>query len=136
VRDGLLGTDVPPFEVTLDATLNRYFLEATGEEQELFVAEKAVPPTSLFGPARPGYPDPLELMGTSYDKAVMGSASYEIARLPLVGETLRCTGRVSDVTTKEGKGGSTMNFITLENTFRDQAGEPVVVERLTFIERG
>jgi hypothetical protein len=64
----------------------------------------------------------------------MGSAAYEIVRPPLVGETLVCRGRVSDVKQKETPKG-TMTFATLEATFTDASGETVVVERLTFIER-
>jgi hypothetical protein len=73
-------------------------------------------------------------MGTSFAKAVMGSAAYEIERRPLVGETLVCRGRVSEVKVKETPKG-TMTFATLEATFTDASGAVVVVERLTFIER-
>lgn len=144
MRDNLLGTEIEAFEVRIEPELNRYFLEATGEEEALYLDEEvsrkagltglAAPPTSLFGPARSGYPDPLELMGTSFERAVMGAAAYEIARPPVVGETLTCQGRVSDVRTKETPGG-TMTFATLEATFTDAQGRLVAVERLTFIER-
>ena len=144
MRDNLLGTEIEPFEVCIEAPLNQYFLTATEEAEPFYLEEKvsreaglpglAAPPTCLFGPARPGYPDPLQLMGTSFEKAVMGSAAYEIVRPPLVGETLVCRGRVSDVKQKETPAGI-MTFATLEATFTDASGETVVVERLTFIER-
>ncbi|HET9773262.1 MAG TPA: MaoC family dehydratase N-terminal domain-containing protein [Acidimicrobiia bacterium] len=134
MRDDLLGSEIEPFEVTIEGPLNQYFLGATEEDQPFYLEGKAAPPTSLFGPARPGYPDPLEFMGTSFDKAVMGSAAYEIARPPLVGETLVCRGRVADVKRKETPKG-TMTFATLEATFTDSSGAVVVTERLTFIER-
>ncbi|MDQ1566648.1 MAG: 3-methylfumaryl-CoA hydratase [Actinomycetota bacterium] len=134
MRDDLLGSEIEPFEVTIEVPLNQYFLEATGEDQAFYLEGKAAPPTCLFGPARPGYPDPLAFMGTSFDKAVMGSAAYDIERPPLVGETLVCRGRVSDVKVKETPKG-TMTFATLEATFTDASGTAVVTERLTFIER-
>ena len=134
MRDDLLGREIEPFEVTIEAPLNQYFLTATGEDQSFYLEGKSAPPTCLFGPARPGYPDPLTFMGTSFDKAVMGSAAYEIVRPPLVGETLVCRGRVSDVKVKDTPKGA-MTFATLEATFTDASGETVVVERLTFIER-
>ncbi|HEY3241421.1 MAG TPA: MaoC family dehydratase N-terminal domain-containing protein [Acidimicrobiia bacterium] len=144
MRDDLLGTEIEPFEVRIEGPLNQYFLTATGESEPLYLEEKvsreaglpglAAPPTSLFGPARPGYPDPLALMGTSFEKAVMGSAAYEIVRPPVVGETLVCRGRVADVKTKETPKG-TMTFATLEASFSDAAGAVIVTERLTFIER-
>jgi len=144
MRDDLLGTEIEAFEVRIEAPLNQYFLAATGEVQPFYLEEKAsreaglpgqaVPPTSLFGPARPGYPEPLQLMGTTFEKAVMGSAAYEILRPPVVGETLVCRGRVTDVKKKETPAG-TMTFATLEATFTDADGETIVVERLTFIER-
>jgi hypothetical protein len=134
VRDDLLGQEIEPFEVTIEAPLNQYFLTATEETQPYYLEGKTAPPTCLFGPARPGYPDPLAFMGTSFDKAVMGSAAYEIERPPLVGETLVCRGRVADVRVKETPKG-TMTFATLEATFTDASGAVVVTERLTFIER-
>lgn len=144
MRDDLLGAEIEPFELRIEAPLNRYFLEATEESEPLYLEEKvsleagltglAAPPTSLFGPARPGYPDPLAFMGTSFERAVMGSAAYEITRPPMVGETLTVRGKVVDVTKKETSKG-TMTFVTLEAVFADAAGGVVVVERLTFIER-
>ena len=134
MRDDLLGAEIEPFEVTIEAPLNQYFLTATEEEQPYYLEGKAAPPTSLFGPARPGYPDPLAFMGTSFEKAVMGSAAYEIERPPLVGETLVCRGRVTDVKVKETPKGN-MTFATLEAIFTDASGAVVVTERLTFIER-
>jgi N-terminal half of MaoC dehydratase len=134
LRDDLLGREIDPFEVTIEAPLNQYFLAATEEDQSFYLEGKSAPPTCLFGPARPGYPDPLTFMGTSFDKAVMGSAVYEIARPPLVGETIVCRGRVSDVRVKETPKGN-MTFATLEATFTDASGAVIVTERLTFIER-
>ncbi len=134
MRDDLLGREIEPFEVTIEGPLNQYFVTATEEAQPYYLEGKAAPPTSLFGPARPGYPDPLAFMGTSFEKAVMGSAAYDIERPPLVGETLVCRGRVVDVKLKETPKGS-MTFATLEATFTDASGAVVVTERLTFIER-
>lgn len=134
MRDDLLGSEIEPFEVTIEAPLNQYFLTATEEDQPFYLEGKAAPPTCLFGPARPGYPDPLEFMGTSFEKAVMGNAAYEIERLPLVGESLVCRGRVSDVKVKETPKGN-LTFATLEAVFTDSSGAVVVTERLTFIER-
>ena len=135
MRDDLLGSEIEPFQLIIEPPLNQYFLDATEEAEPFYLEGKAAPPTCLFGPARPGYPDPLTFMGTSFDKAVMGSAAYEINRPPLVGETLTVTGKVTDVTKKESPKG-TMTFATLEATFTDSSGAVVVVERLTFIERG
>jgi len=134
LRDDLLGQEIEPFEVTIEAPLNQYFLTATEESQPYYLEGKAAPPTCLFGPARPGYPDPLAFMGTSFEQAVMGSAAYEIERAPLVGETLVCRGRVADVRVKETPKGN-MTFVTLEATFTDTSGAVIVTERLTFIER-
>ena len=77
MRDDLLGQEIEPFEVTIEGPLNQYFLAATEEAQPYYLEGKAAPPTCLFGPARPGYPDPLAFMGTSFEKAVMGGAETE-----------------------------------------------------------
>lgn len=136
MRDDLLGTEIPAFEVELDPFRNQYFLEATGESHPAFSATEdcPVPPTRVFGPANPGFPDPLEFLGTSYEKAVMGSARYDLKRLPRVGEKLLCRGAVEDVVATETPKG-TRTSATLMMTYSDAAGQTVLVERLTFIER-
>jgi hypothetical protein len=140
----VVGRETAPFEVHLDEARNEYYLEATSDGQAIYrdrgvalaagLTGKPAPPTRLFGPASPGFPDPLEFMGTSHDKAVMGGARYTFRRLPLVGETLVCRGKATDLTTKETPRGP-MEFLTIEMTYTDAAGDTVAVEELTFIER-
>ncbi len=136
MRDDLLGTEIEPFEVELDPFRNKYFLEAAGEDHPAFTAtvDCPVPPTRVFGPASPSFPDPIEFWGTSYEKAVMGAAHYDVKRLPLVGERLLCRGVVEDVVVTETSKG-TRTSATLALTYSDSAGQPVIIERLTFIER-
>jgi hypothetical protein len=137
MREDLLGAEVPTFEGDLDLIRNRYYLEATGETQPTFTdgtGAVPVPPTRVFGPANPGFPDPIEFLGTSYEKAVLGAAHYEMKRLPLLGEKLVCRGAVEDLVVKETPKGARTSA-TLKLTYSDSTGQPVIVERLTFIER-
>lgn len=136
MRDDLQGAEIPAFEVELDPYRNQYFLEATGESHPAFTAseDRLVPPTRVFGPANTGFPDPVEFLGTTYEKAVMGSARYELKRLPRVGEKLFCRGAVEDVIITETSKGKRTSA-TLAMTYFDAAEQPVITERLTFIER-
>ncbi|HEY1919470.1 MAG TPA: MaoC family dehydratase N-terminal domain-containing protein [Streptosporangiaceae bacterium] len=135
---------IPPFEVTILEPLNEYFLQGTAEQDELYLDPKAgpqaglagrpAPPTSLFGPTLPGYPWAPDLLGARVDRTVMASASYEIERLPLVGEVLTCRGRCSDAAFKQTSKGQ-IGLYTLESIVTDATGAVVLVERLSFLER-
>jgi acyl dehydratase len=53
----------------------------------------------------------------------------------LVGETLRTTGRIEDVYTREGSGGKTMTFVKIRTDVTNDRGELLVSELMTLLHR-
>nr|MDT0666503.1 MaoC family dehydratase N-terminal domain-containing protein [Micromonospora sp. DSM 115978] len=53
----------------------------------------------------------------------------------LVGDTVHTTGRVEDVTVKEGKGGKVMTFVKVRTDVTNDQGEPLVSEIMTLLHR-
>jgi hypothetical protein len=138
MSDTRLGLKTPIISLVVDRARNQYYLDATDEDQGLFVdgdSPAAVAPmTRLFGPTTPGFPDPVTMMQVSYEKALMAGASYDFVRLPHLDEKLSVQGVISDVSHKETKRGI-MTVIIMENVYRDVEGEVVGTEKLTFVER-
>lgn len=64
-----------------------------------------------------------------------GEQEFVYHRPAVVGETLTATGRIVDMTVKEGAGGATMSIVKAETVFRDPAGELVVTSVMSVIHR-
>lgn len=69
-----------------------------------------------------------------YGRVLHGEQEFVYKRLPLAGETLNATMRISKDFTKEGKRGGQMRFVTYESVFTDAAGEEVLSAYYTLIE--
>jgi hydroxyacyl-ACP dehydratase HTD2-like protein with hotdog domain len=77
-----------------------------------------------------------EKLGVDIGRLLHGEASWEFERPLRLDDRLTATSKVTGVTSREGKRGGTMSFITTETTFRDQDGAPVATRRDTLIETG
>lgn len=75
-------------------------------------------------------------LGFDEERTIHGEEAYEFERPVHVGETLRGVTTLVDVYQREGARGGTMTFAVLVTEYRDESGDPVVVERLTRIETG
>ena len=64
-----------------------------------------------------------------------GEQEFVYHRPVLVGDTLYGTGRIADITTKEGGGGATMTIIKAVTDYCDEAGSPLVTMTMTLIHR-
>ena len=69
-----------------------------------------------------------------YERVLHGEQEFVYKRLPVAGETLKATMRISKDLTKEGKRGGTMRFVTYESRFEDAAGDEVLTAYYTLIE--
>jgi hypothetical protein len=82
--------------------------------------------------------DPMaEVMGGLMSKGGLilhGEQSFEYHRPVVVGEKLEHKGVVKDLYEKP-TGDRTMTFLVVENTFSDEAGEPVVTATMNLIHR-
>lgn len=70
----------------------------------------------------------------NYGRVLHGEQEFVYKRLPVAGEELRGTMRISKDFTKEGKRGGNMRFVTYETVFTDSEDEEVLTAYYTLIE--
>ena len=69
-----------------------------------------------------------------YARVLHGEQEFVFNRLPVAGETLQGTMRISKDFTKEGKRGGEMRFVTYESIYTDAGGDVVLTAYYTLIE--
>ena len=69
-----------------------------------------------------------------YGRVLHGEQEFVFERLPVAGEALHATMRVSKDFTKEGKRGVRMRFVSYESVFTDAGGDEVLRAYYTLIE--
>ena len=70
----------------------------------------------------------------SYERVLHGEQEFSYSRLPVAGEVLKGTMRISRDVTKPGRRGGSMRFVTYESRFLDAAGDEVLTAHYTLIE--
>lgn len=70
----------------------------------------------------------------NYGRVLHGEQEFTYKRLPVAGEELKGTMRISKDFEKDGKRGGKMRFVTYETTFTDTEGEEVLSAYYTLIE--
>jgi len=78
---------------------------------------------------------PLKL-GLDLSRVVDGERSWTFHRKAIAGENLKVRTVLSEVSRRTNSAGREMRFITLETTFADQSGVPVITEKGRMIELG
>ena len=63
-----------------------------------------------------------------------GEQEFTYTRLPVAGEVLKGTMRISKDFTKEGRRGGSMRFVTYESRFEDAEGQEVLSAYYTLLE--
>lgn len=69
-----------------------------------------------------------------YSRVLHGEQEFVFKRLPLAGEVLKGTMRISKDFEKEGKRGGTMRFVTYESKYTDADGDEVLTAYYTLIQ--
>lgn len=69
-----------------------------------------------------------------YARVLHGEQEFIYKRLPVAGEVLKGTMRISKDFTKEGKRGGSMRFVTYESVFTDEGGDEVLRAYYTLIQ--
>lgn len=129
-----IGLTLEPFTVRAEAGRLRFFAQAIGEENPIFVDEVAaraaghdglpLPPTFLFTMELDG-PDPFGLfhrLGIDMGRLLHGEQSFAYHRVAHAGEALTFTQRVADVFDKKG---GALTFVVRQTAVTDAAGGPV-----------
>ena len=135
------------FELPVDRDAVAGFATAVGEDNDVFFDPDAArlhgfpdaiaPPTftvtQIFQVPRVERERRLGA-NLDYARVLHGEQEYVYKRLPLVGETLRGTMRISKDFEKEGKRGGSMRFVTYETKFTDAGDEEVLTAYYTLIQ--
>jgi acyl dehydratase len=149
--ESMVGTSrVTVADLAVEAGKVAEFAAALGEADPVYrddgtAAERGhdrvpAPPTFTQVGRFPHYqpddlPDGIQGFDLGFDpeRTVHGEQEYEFERPVAVGDTLTGTTTLSDVSQREGDGG-TLTFATLTTEYRTEADELVVTERRTAIE--
>ncbi|MET8422704.1 MaoC family dehydratase N-terminal domain-containing protein [Nocardia sp. NPDC004860] len=111
---GVIGTELPPITMTLDAGRLRFFAKAIGETNPVFTDERAAaaaghralpaPPTFLFA-IELEQPDPfgwLAGLGVDLRRILHGEQHFIYHATAYAGDTLTASPRITDVYSKKG----------------------------------
>ena len=136
------------FELPVTAEHVARFAAAVGEDDNpLFFDKQAAQEIGLPGPLAPPTFTTTQIFqvprderesrlgaNLDYARVLHGEQEYIYKRLPLVGETLKGTMRISKDFEKEGKRGGSMRFVTYETKFTDAGDEEVLTAYYTLIQ--
>lgn len=135
------------FELPIEQEKVAKFALAVGEEDPVYFDNQAAMEKGLPGAIAPPtftvtqiFQVPREERetrlgsGLEYSRVLHGEQEFVYNRLPLAGEVLKGTMRISKDFEKEGKRGGTMRFVTYQTRFVDADGEEVLSGYYTLIE--
>jgi acyl dehydratase len=135
------------FELSVERGKIREFALAVGEDNPLFfdpeearrhgLPDIVAPPTFTVTQLWEVPRDEREKrLGArlGYERVLHGEQEFTYKRLPVAGEVLKGTMRISSDVTKEGRRGGTMRFVTYESRFVDGDGDEVLTAHYTLLE--
>lgn len=129
-----IGLRLPPFTVEVEAGRLRFFAQATGQTDPIYLDDGAarraghpalpVPPSFLFCLEMDG-PDPAALrerLGIDLAKVLHGEQRFVYHRLAHAGDALTFEQRVADIYDRKG---GLLEFMVRETRVTNQRREPV-----------
>lgn len=135
------------FKLPVDRAKIREFALAVGEDNPIFFDSEAArragfsdvvaPPTfSVTQMWHISREERETRLGANLDYARVLQAEQEFRyrRLPVAGEALDATMRISKDVTKRGKRGGELRFVTYESRFSDASGEEVLCAYYTLVQ--
>lgn len=139
-----IGTELPPAPLTLERGRLQFFAKAIGEDDRVYrdpAAARAAghpdlpaPPTFLFAAELDA--DAafwlVERLGVPLANILHGEQAFSYRRLVHAGETIHVRTRIADIYAKRG---GTLEFVVLDSTAVDAAGQPVVDLRSVWVVR-
>jgi hypothetical protein len=141
VDESVIGKDLPPITITVDAGRLRFFAKAIGETNPVFTdletakaaghRDLPVPPTYLFGIELES-PDPfawLAGVGVDLRRVLHGEQSFTYHSTAVAGDVLTATPRIGNVYSKKG---GALEFIEKASTVTRENGD-LVAELKTVI---
>ena len=139
VDSAALGRIGEPFDVPLERGKVREFARATFSTNPSYLDDPApvIPPTFLATMAfwsGPGT-DPWNHVRMDQSRGLHAEQEFVFhGPPPRAGTTLTATSRIADITTKPGRRGGELTFVTMVTEFRDPEGKLVAEAKLTGVE--
>jgi N-terminal half of MaoC dehydratase len=139
VDTAALGRTGEPFELPVERGKIREFARATFSANPAYLddPEPVTPPTFLAtmvfwsGPES----DPWEAVRMDQSRGLHAEQEFVFhGPPPRAGSTLTAQSRIADITTKPGRRGGTLTFVTMVTEFRDESGTLVAESKLTGVE--
>jgi peroxisomal enoyl-CoA hydratase 2 len=135
------------FDLPVERGKIREFALAVGEDNPIFydpdearrhgfpdvVAPPTFTVTQIWQVSREAREEKLGA-NLDYGRVLHGEQEFTYNRLPVAGEVLQGTMRISKDFTKEGRRGGTMRFVTYESRFVDAEGQEVLSGYYTLLE--
>jgi acyl dehydratase len=144
VADLVIGTELPPTTLTVDAGRLRFFAKTIGETNPVYTDTAAakdagqpdlpVPPTFLFS-IELDDPDPFDFLanaGVDLRFVLHGEQTFTYHSIAYPGDVLTATPRIADVYSKKG---GTLEFIVKETAVTRADGSPVADLKSVIIAR-
>lgn len=139
-----IGTVMPPFTVEVERSRLRFFAQATGQTDPIYIDDEAartaghpalpVPPTYLFC-LEMDAPDPgaiRDLLGLDIGRVLHGEQGFTYHRVVHAGEWLTYRQRVDDIYDKKN---GALEFIARSTAITDAKGLPVAELRALIVYR-
>lgn len=145
--EDLIGMEFEPYSLAVEQGKIRELALALGDDNPIYYDLEAAkkegykgiptPPTffqviDLWGGL--GTAEKMEKMKLNLVRVLHGQQEYEYLGDIVAGDVLSVTSKVVDVVTKTGSSG-VMEFVTLENQYKNQRGELVAKSRNTIVHR-
>ena len=135
------------FDLPVDPEKVKEFAVAVGDNNPVFYDPDAAREVGLPGPIAPPTFTMTQIFQLSreererrlganldYARVLHGEQEFVYKRLPVAGEALTGTMRISKDFEKEGKRGGSMRFVTYETRFTDAGGDEVLTAYYTLIQ--
>ena len=139
-----IGTELPPFTVEVERGRLRFFAQATGQTDPVYLDEAAaraaghpdlpVPPTFFFC-LEMDAPNPgllRERLGLDIARILHGEQGFTFHRLAHAGDRLTFRQRIDDIYDKKG---GALEFIVRSTQVSNERGEPVAELRAVTVYR-
>ena len=142
-----IGKESEPITFELDKHSCRMFARSVGYTDPLYFDEdyakskgyRGIPAPvgflghPIFNPNAPQRPPGYSLFDSPFKRILNGGTDVEYLDTPCAGDTLTATGKLVDLSEREGRLGP-MLITTTETTYRDAAGNVVAIARGTAIQ--
>lgn len=138
-----IGLQLPAFQATAEPGRLRFFAQAIGETNPVYIDESAardaghpglpLPPTFLFSlelesPSSAWRDD----IGIRIERILHGEQSFTYHRMAYAGDTFTFEGRITDIYSKKG---GALSFVVKESRVTNQRGEHVADLRSVIVHK-